>query len=674
MRVAVCLRNSKFIQELAKRAVSVQICNLPSQFVSTVADEHWTDQVKIFRTYQNIDRSKFVFIGELSEPEKQELEGVRVVSSISELVGEEPQREQQSPIVDDEEPMTTEEIEEAFSVIWLPKEETPDYGDLSDEELFEFADDIISAPVDIALEEDEAEAIIGNEERIEEIAVEKESQVEVIDDEPDIVVIQPQAEDDKYVLEEVGEEPVRETEEAKEEPIQRVAAEAEEVPMQMEGAEPEEEQILEKAEVIKAEVTEDEEQPEFVDEIAEESEESSQSESNIVHAELQIDEVPVDFTEDELDLDILDIKEEAQIAEDTDDYSVSQQEAAFDSSGKSLVATPSIITFDESDESLTIEDDFGDEEDLEDIVPAKRKKIPKQAKEISQVITRFKKENRSISAGDTFVPVVPSALLESRPVSVESRFVVNRTRGYSGRCYVFGSAGGRSDSYLVAYNYACECSRVGLTKVILIDLDISSATLSRRIYEEAGLSFGDSCGIENVLKISASEYIGNLPVFTNQVSSQCGDTFSFIRGNDTYPHQVKRLLMQANFNLLVDNLKHIFDVVIIDVGSLKDLQKYKIDLLRAGHSVIVTYGCGTKRSVVDGQMICERLPCNCELVLTDYRITVNPIEVSKITHRRVCGTLPSIGWNTRSVPVFSEISSNGMDREWAQVVNALNRI
>lgn len=664
MRVAVCLRNPQLIQELAKRAISVQICNLPSQFVSTVADEHWTDQVKIFRAYQNIDRSKFVFIGELSESEKQELEGVRVVSSVSELVEDEPQREPQSTVLDNEKPMTAEEIEEAFSVIWLPKEETPDYGDLSDEELFEFADDIISAPVDIALEEDEAEAIIGNEERIEEIAVEKESQVEAIDDEPDIVVIQPQAEADKMV---------------EEEPVQKETAEVEEEPMQMEAVEAEEEPIREKAaaveeEAIQVEVTGDKEKPAFVDEIAEESEESSQSESNIVHDELQTDEVPVDFIEDELDLDSLDIKEEAQIVEDTDDYSVSQQEAAFDSSGQSLVVTPSIITFDESDESLTIEDDFGDEEDLEDIVPVKRKKIPKQAKEISQVITRFKKENRSFSAGDTFVPVVPSALLESRPVSVESRFVVNRTRRYSGRCYVFGSAGGRSDSYLVAYNYACECSRVGLTKVILIDLDISSATLSRRIYEEAGLSFGDSCGIENVLKISASEYIGNLPVFTNQVASQCGDTFSFIRGNDTYPHQVKRLLMQANFNLLVDNLKHVFDVVIIDVGSLKDLQKYKIDLLQAGHSVVVTYGCGTKRSVIDGQMICERLPCNCELVLTDYRITVNPIEVSKITHRRVCGTLPSIGGNTRSVPVFSEISSNGMDREWAQVVDALNRI
>ena len=98
MRVAVCLRNPSNIQELAKRAISVQICNLPSQFVSTVADEHWTDQVKIFRTYQNIDRSKFVFIGELSEVEKQDLEGVRVVSSVLELVGGEPQREQQSPV------------------------------------------------------------------------------------------------------------------------------------------------------------------------------------------------------------------------------------------------------------------------------------------------------------------------------------------------------------------------------------------------------------------------------------------------------------------------------------------------------------------------------------------------------------------------------------------------
>ena len=650
MRVAVCLRNPSNIQELAKRAISVQICNLPSQFVSTVADEHWTDQVMIFRTYQNIDRSKFVFIGELSEVEKQDLEGVRVVSSVLELVGGEPQREQQSPVSSNEKPMTVDEIEEAFSVIWLPKEDTPDYGDLSDEELFEFADDIILSPVDIAFEEDEMEAIIGNEERIEEIAIENESSVEIIEDEPDIVVIQPKVETSEdienkteLVLNELGHESI-----------------TEEMPIQ--------------GDTHNEETTIADEKPEFVGETIEKIESQEQSEPIIVHDELKTDEVPVNLIADEIDLDILDIKEDAQIVEDTDDYSVPQQEAAFDSSGQSLVVTPSVITFDESDESLIIEDEYNGEDVTEDIVSVKGRKVPEQVKEISQAITRFKKENRSISAEDTFVPVVPSALLESRPVSVESRFVVNRTRRYSGRCYVFGSAGGRNDSYLVAYNYACECSRVGITKVILIDLDISSATMSRRIYEESGLSFGDSCGIENVLKISASEYIGNLPVFTNQIASQCGDTFSFIRGNDTYPHQVKRLLMQANFNLLIDNLKHVFDVVIIDVGSLKDLQKYKIDLLQAGHSVVVTYGCGTKRSVIDGQMICERLPCNCELVLTDYRITVNPIEVSKTTHRRVCGTLPSIGWNTRSVPVFSEISSNGVDREWARAVDALNRI
>lgn len=666
MRVAVFLRSPESMTKLAEVNADVQIKMLSTQFVSSSADEYWTDDPMIFVRFKHLDRSKFVLIGERTE----DTPDVRVVPALTEemlkAVSKLPKEDMPSE----------EEIAQGLEAV-LPKCATAIEADLNDEELISSAELVQDITVDAAIEAMETAELLEEEDSHEESAnlvtqtlledTQPVREVQVSTDDAELEAQQAPCGLDVQTEVEVSPEVVK-GEKYEVTSLLGGDTEIEATPV-LDKLEEADGLIPEKAETLPPELQEDARSEPVLEQLTAVPtalDSSVDSESSYVLAALETPvadcraesmqeptipqwrrepEIPIE----DIDLEALDLEASSEsIPEDRNDFTTVV-----------TTHTPMSIPRIATEASLV---------DTVQTAP-RRKKLP-TARSMRAEVDKMREQNRSVAVPPEFIPVVPKALLEGRPVSKAAKMIVNRSRRHSGRCYIFGNACSMGGAPELAYNFACECSRVGTSKVVLIDLDLRGFTLSKSIYSELGLSFEDSSGIENVLRITAAEYLENLTVFTTVVSNESGDSFHFIRGNQTYPFQLKKLLLQINFRSLIENLKQVFDYVVVDLGDFRELQKYQTDLLRSGYLVVVAFGCQTKRTVVDSQLVCERLPCNCELVLTNYRIAVNPIDVARETHRRVCGTLAS--GRTRGLPVFSETPQSGIADDWGRILDALN--
>lgn len=253
---------------------------------------------------------------------------------------------------------------------------------------------------------------------------------------------------------------------------------------------------------------------------------------------------------------------------------------------------------------------------------------------------------------------------------------VGGTRSKTGQVFLFGSTGRGAGATTIAYNFACHCSRLPHERVLLMDMDFISSELSRRVYTDLGFTFEDSCGIENVLHISADDYVSRLDIFTNVISNEYGDSLSFIRANPGYPFQIKDMIARVNFVPMIEVLKQMFDTIVIDIGSFDDRSRYKIDLQRAGYKVVAVFNCRNNRTIEDSIRVVNGIPSNCNVVLSNYRIAVNQFDVEKTIHRHILGMLDE-SKNlklSKKIPLFAEVSTSKLVSDWELLFSEIRMI
>lgn len=253
---------------------------------------------------------------------------------------------------------------------------------------------------------------------------------------------------------------------------------------------------------------------------------------------------------------------------------------------------------------------------------------------------------------------------------------VGGARSKTGQVFLFGSTGRGAGATTIAYNFACHCSRLPHERVLLMDMDFISSELSRRVYTDLGFTFEDSCGIENVLHISADDYVSRLDIFTNVISNEYGDSLSFIRANPGYPFQIKDMIARVNFVPMIEVLKQMFDTIVIDIGSFDDRSRYKIDLQRAGYKVVAVFNCRNNRTIEDSIRVVNGIPSNCNVVLSNYRIAVNQFDVEKTIHRHILGMLDE-SKNlklSKKIPLFAEVSTSKLVSDWELLFSEIRMI
>lgn len=301
-------------------------------------------------------------------------------------------------------------------------------------------------------------------------------------------------------------------------------------------------------------------------------------------------------------------------------------------------------------------------------------------------------EMQSINSGQNKISIgeVPqqarSNNVNSQPVIVghkpikisvsQTHRIVNRQRRYLGNVYVFGSAARCAGASTIAYNLGFRCSNSGLNRVIVLDLDFSKPDLSIRVSRKNSMNLND-CDIAMALSTGFAEYVRDVSLYLPQVVSSSGDLFSLLPSSSGYTIQTKMQLMSSDFRFLIDLLRQQYNSVIIDVGTYSDIQQqtgiYKRLLLDGGYQNILVYNCDTEQTVLESQQICEIMPVAYSMVLSKYRLSVNPIVVARITRSRIIGQLdnsPILGLGG-VLPEYSLLQQDNLIEEWNTVCKGL---